>query len=316
MRKLAFAIIALFCIYTPVSAQFDPQFSQNFNCTSMLNPSMMSLDGNAKALALYRNQWMGLEGNPKTFFAEIYAPFTFGQNRHVFGLKFMNDQIGLFTNNSVELQYAFKKKLWGGELSLGAELGGLFIGFDGTGVVIPDKGDYHVQPGEDKVIPTGKDNSGFGFDLTLGASYSDESKYLGVSCLHLTGPSASISDYAEVKLRPLIYVVGGYNVTFPTSPLQLKPSVCFKSDFASWQLDANFILQCNKIYGGVSYRYQDAVVLILGVRNFKKLDIGLSYDITTSKLITVSSGSLELFASYSFSLEFEKKKKYKSIRIL
>jgi len=316
MRKLVIAAIATICSIAPILAQFDPQFSQNVNAFSVLNPSMMSLDGKAKALALYRNQWMGIEGNPKTFLAQIYAPFKFGQNKHVFGLRFMNDNIGLFTNNSVEVEYAFRKKLWNGEISFGAELGGLFVDFDAGGVVIPEKGEYHIKSGEDPAIPTGGENNGFGFDMTLGASYVDEHKYLGISCWHLPGSKLEISEKSEIEVKQLLYVLGGYNFMFQTSPAMLKPSLCFKSDFVSWQIDVNLIFEYNKFYGGLSYRYQDAVVLMAGIKNFKNLDVGLSYDITTSKLITVSTGTLELYASYSFNLEFDKKKKYKSIRIL
>lgn len=315
MRRLILTIVAVLCLNFSVSAQFDPQFSQNVNCVAALNASMMSMDGKAKALALYRNQWMGLEGNPRTFFAEVYAPFKFGQNNHVFGLRFMNDAIGLFSNNSMNLQYAFKKKLKAGELSFGIEVGGLFVSFDGSDVFIPDKGDYHTQPSDDVVIPTGGENNGFGFDVAVGVSYYDERKYIGLSFQHLPGSTISLSDYTEVKVRQLVYLLGGYS--FPLNQmLTFQPSVCLKSDFASWQLDVNLLLEYKKIYGGLSYRYQDAVVLMVGVKNFKKLDIGFSYDITTNKLITVSSGTIEVTAAYSFNLDFDKKKKYKSIRIL
>jgi len=73
----------------------------------------------------------------------------------------------------------------------------------------------------------------------------------------------------------------------------------------------------NKYWGGLSYRIQDAVVFMAGINIAGGLSIGYSYDLPTSKIITVSSGSHEIMLVYSFEYVFEKRtSKYKSIRLL
>ncbi|HPD28143.1 MAG TPA: type IX secretion system membrane protein PorP/SprF, partial [Paludibacteraceae bacterium] len=86
----------------------------------------------------------------------------------------------------------------------------------------------------------------------------------------------------------------------------------------TWQMNVNLLLDYKeKYWGGLSYRIQDAVSFILGIKVLNGLSIGYAYDLPASKIITASHGSHELFLSYEFGLSFGKKdKKYKSVRIL
>ena len=73
----------------------------------------------------------------------------------------------------------------------------------------------------------------------------------------------------------------------------------------------------NKYWGGLSYRLQDAVVVLAGINISGGLSIGYSYDLPTTRIITVSSGSHEVLVMYSFEYMFGKRtSRYKSIRIL
>jgi hypothetical protein len=73
----------------------------------------------------------------------------------------------------------------------------------------------------------------------------------------------------------------------------------------------------DKYWGGLSYRHQDAVVILAGIELLNGLKLGYSYDITLSKLIKYSSGSHEVMIGYSFNMNFEKRtKRYKSVRYL
>ena len=84
------------------------------------------------------------------------------------------------------------------------------------------------------------------------------------------------------------------------------------------QLDLSTRLEYdNKYWGGLSYRFQDALILIAGLNITGGLSIGYSYDFPTSKILTASSGSHEVVMLYSFEYVFAKRNsKYKSIRIL
>ena len=67
----------------------------------------------------------------------------------------------------------------------------------------------------------------------------------------------------------------------------------------------------------MGYRIRDAVIINIGV-NIKGIRFGYSYDISTSALARVTSGSHELSASYNVKMDLsgKSKNKHKSIRIL
>ena len=312
MKKFVAILISSVFTISSVIAQFDPQFSQNMNFLSFSNPAMMSMDGKASVAGLNRQQWVGITNAPVTTLFSFCLPFKIHDTKHVGGLLFLDDRIGLFANQGVYLQYAYQRNIWDGTLSLGTNIGVLNVNFDGTKVRWVTS-DYHSA--SDPIVPTTEKN-GISFDMTLGATYYDETKYAGISLAHITNPVIDIDEKAEIKVRPLLYLTGGYNF-FPEDALYvIKPSLFFKTDFASWQLDLNTIIEYKqRFYGGISYRYQDAVVLLVGMK-FSGINVCYAYDITTSKLARAGGGSHEIMLSYSFVLERTKRNKTKSVRIL
>ena len=81
---------------------------------------------------------MGLTGSPKSFLALADMPLRFLKADHGVGLMLANDSYGLFKTTSLGLQYAYKVRLWGGQLSLGLQLGLVSQTFDGSEVFIPE----------------------------------------------------------------------------------------------------------------------------------------------------------------------------------
>ena len=122
-----------------------------------------------------------------------------------------------------------------------------------------------------------------------------------------------------MTLDRTFYIQGGYEIAFRRYPnFALLPSAMIKFDKASVQLDLAALLEFkNMFWGGLNYRYQDAVSLILGMQ-YKNFKIGYSYDITTSKLgLTNTAGSHEIMLKYCFKIEAEKgRKSYRNTRFL
>jgi len=70
----------------------------------------------------------------------------------------------------------------------------------------------------------------------------------------------------------------------------------------------------NKVWGGLTYRINDAVALMIGMA-YKDIEIGYSYDIPTSQI--ASAGSSELMVRYRFKLEKDKTRTgYRNTRFL
>jgi type IX secretion system PorP/SprF family membrane protein len=154
--------------------------------------------------------------------------------------------------------------------------------------------------------------------MNVGAFYSTSKFYAGMSYLHLNSPTVYWGDKWKFRQNSSLFITGGYNWILPDSKYVFKPSTLLKSDFSSLQLDLTARMEYdNKYWGGISYRIQDAVVFLAGINIAGGMSIGYSYDLPTSQIITVSSGSHEIIVMYSFEYIFGKRNnRYKSIRIL
>ncbi len=261
-----------------------------------------------------RNQWTGLEGAPVTTVAGADAALNLFGKKFGVGLEVMNDDIGFFNNLMIRLSFARRYLLGEGELGIGISTGILSQSFDGSGVVIPES-DYHDP--NDPQIPTEK-ISGFTPDFGLGAFYQGPNWYAGAGIQHLFAPEPNFQDEFYVYVHRSLFLTGGYLINLEERNFDLEPSIFFRQGGGSWQADLNVNLHFReKYWAGLTYRYQDAVVLLAGLNLKNGIRAGYSYDITISKLSNSSSGSHEIMIGYSFDLNINKKKKrYKSVRFL
>ena len=155
------------------------------------------------------------------------------------------------------------------------------------------------------------------FDIGFGLYLNATNYYFGASVTHLNQALIEFSDLASTYLPRHYYLMGGYNIKLPDPLFELRPSFLFKTDAASWQIDLNANVVYNeRFWGGLSYRLQDAVSLLMGAEMINGLKVGYSFDLTTSALGRYGYGSHEFFVSYSIDLEKNRTRKYKSIRYL
>jgi type IX secretion system PorP/SprF family membrane protein len=291
--------------------------SETYNPAAMVRNDMFSVFG------LYRMQWLLMPNAPQTMFFAANAPFNLFKKQHSAGIIFSNDRAGIFSNQQVALQYAYKQKIGEVQLSVGANIGfvsqtidGTKIGFRGDNDSIGTAtSDYHNIAG-DPLLPITEVN-GVGFDMGLGANIVYKNFYAGISLLHLFEPKLNMDDYVESFIGRVMYLDGGYNYTFENPKYKLKPRALIKTDFVSWQMDLNLLLEINeKYWAGIGWRLQDAVVFTLGINVIDALSIGYSFDLATTKLIAHTAGSHELFLRYDFNFGKKKTNRYKSVRIL
>ncbi len=108
MRKLIHLFI-LSVLAGGVAAQSDVQYTHfTFNKLAY-NPGYTGAKGSFDALALYRNQWSGIDGAPRTIHVNAHTPFA--GKRNGLGIALTSDEIGKVSTNSVDLSYAYRIKL-------------------------------------------------------------------------------------------------------------------------------------------------------------------------------------------------------------
>ncbi|HCQ30737.1 MAG TPA: hypothetical protein DIU39_10650 [Flavobacteriales bacterium] len=303
-------------------AQQDAQFTQNMFNKLSVNPGFAGANGGVCGVLLYRAQWMGFNGNPTTGTFSGDIAFNFLGAQHGAGLTVWQDHLGIETTSNFKLAYAYRRTLGPGDIGIGIEGGLISKSLKPEWVAVDD---YTL----DASIPDNgaSDNT---FDFGAGLYYQIKNKlYVGLSATHIpqgTFEQAAQSgsfDGLRYNLARHYYVMAGYY--YDVNPQwQLQPSIFIKSDGASTQLDLNVLaLYNNSIWGGVSYRMQDAIAVMAGYNfggissNLDGLKLGIAYDYTTSKLGKYTSGSLEVMLKYCKPISSTPKVlKYHSVRFL
>lgn len=310
MKKFIFFIF-LACFSLSIKAQQDPQFSQNmFNILSV-NPAFAGADKDIFVSAINRQQWVGFENAPVTTVFNISSPVTFMGTNHGVGLSILSDKLGFEKNTSMRFSYAYQKKIGESSLNIGFSFG--FQNNSLKGEWFVPNGDGFTNP-EDDLGSAGVDDSQMIFDLGFGIYYKTDNFYVGTSVSHLNKPNIGYNENIETYLARHYYGMAGYRYELNES-WEVLPSIFYKTDAVISQIDLNTNIRYNKrIWGGVSYRLDDAIVGMLGVLFNNGIQIGYAYDISTSK---IAKGSHEFLLAYRFNTKLEKRnQKYKSIRFL
>lgn len=318
MKKKLGVILFLTFISGAVFSQFDARFSQYMLNNTAHNPAAVGESGMIDFTLQHRLNWVGIPNAGNTTALSLNSPLKLENSLHGLGFSVTMDEFGFFTNQSFHLQYAFKKRLGDGVLSIGAQAGFVSLGFLGDSLTNHPItiGEYH-NISSDTEIPSSS-VVGNKFDAGVGMWYRSEKWYTGLSYLHLNQPTIDWGTNSQMDLYGMVVFTGGYHFKMIDPKYELKPSMLFRSDFRSFQIEMGSRIEYdNKFWGGMAYRLQDAVVLMAGMNISGGLSLSYAFDLPANRLIMSSYGSHELALAYSFEYVFAKSKtKYKSIRIL
>jgi type IX secretion system PorP/SprF family membrane protein len=313
MKRAILCWLILFISIYAIKAQQDPQFSQNYLNQLSVNPGFAGSSELINVSLLNRYQWVGFPGAPVTTVFNVDASLHLIGNNDGLGMTIMNDVIGYEKNVSVGFLYSWRTHLGTGTLGSGVSLGIMnknlkpgWAGADGSDLVNLS----------DPEIPQ-QETNGILADIGIGLFYQDKDYYLALSAKHINQPSFSYEQAGRYSLLRTYYLAGGYNLKLDNEMFELLPSFFFKTDATSYQVDLNMIARYDKrLWGGLGYRLDDAVILLLGAELRNGIRFGYAYDISTSALSRYNSGSHEVYLSYSVLLGKKKTHKYKSVRFL
>lgn len=318
MKKTVSFLLLLIVGIFAVFGQQDPQYTNNMFYKLGINPGYAGARGSISGLLLNRYQWSGTTGAPETMVLSADAAIkAFGAPGGI-GLNIVSDQLGYYKNMWINLNYSYKVETGLGTLGLGISPGlyNFNINPDNGWTSSDDVLNNTTGGSGDQAIPQ-QQSSQLTFDMGFGAYLYTNRYYAGFSVTHLNQGAVKYDDLASDFLTRHYYFSGGYNIKLPDPLFELRPSVLFKTDLAAWQLDLNTNVVYNeRFWGGISYRYQDAIALLFGAELMNGLQVGYSFDLVTSAISRTGFASHEFFIGYSIDLERDRTKKYKSIRFL
>ncbi len=288
MKKIIYSLFILLDL--SASAQQEPQYSQYMYNPSVINPAYAGSLGYGSLFSLYRTQWIGLEGAPKTLNLSYHQPL---ENTNLgLGGNIVHDEIGpsVKTNLALDISYTIRFENES-RLAFGMKVGGELLNIDYTRL-------NHYNPSDVSF----RDNIDNQFSPNIGAGlfYYNANSYLGISApILLQTIHYDELAYLDTNRRQHFYLMGGkvydlsYNVKF-------KPAFVAKMVAGSpLQLDltANFLIN-QKFTVGVSYRWSAALSALVGFKVNDRISIGYGYDRETTRLSNFNSGSHELLFQF------------------
>ena len=310
--KRLYIILSLTVLFAAgVRAQYDASFSHYWDLEPYFNPAAVGKQPKLNVVGAYAISMAGFENNPRTMYVGADMPFYLIGAYHGAGVSLLNDQIGLFTHQRIALQYAYKHKLLGGTISVGAQFGFVNEQFDGSKVDLGEAGDPAFAT---------SDVNGNSMDLAAGLYYTHGRWYAGISAQHLTSPLVELGETNELQIDPTFYLTGGYNIKLRSPFVTIPTSVLVRTDGKAYRADvtARVVYTNDKkmMYAGVSYSPTNSVTAVIGGM-FHGINLSYSYEMYTSAL-SIGNGSHELTVGYQTNLNLFKKgkNKHKSVRIL
>jgi len=309
MKKILL-LFAFLGFINKISAQQDPQFTHYMYNMSVVNPAYATSEQNILNLGgLYRSQWVGSVGGPKTMTFFAHKPLS---NKVEVGLSFISDDIGdgAKKENNVFADFAYILELnQNHKISLGIKAGATFFNTNFNGFQL-ESGDNTTDRAFEKNI-----NSVFP-NIGTGIFYFTDNYYLGLSAPNLLSTKHieerdGISRFGSENVH--LFFTGGYVFQLNES-LKFKPSFmakAVKGAPAVFDASANFLLY-DKFELGASYRFDDAVSGLFNIKVSPGLRVGYAYDYTLSNLGEFNSGTHEVFLL--FDLDFLSKGYDKSPR--
>jgi len=295
-------VVAVLAACTTMSfGQQDPMYSQYmFNMLSV-NPAYAGSREMLTATALYRKQWVGIDGAPTTITFTADAPVR--NQKMALGLNVVSDKIGISKTMMINASYAYRIRLVnGGILSLGLQGGINQYRADYSSVktsypgLDPPMIDQAFASSEGSLFP----NFGFGAYYYTGRFFVGMAvpKMLKNNLSGTNSPTLDFTSYPNRQNRHM-FVTSGYS--FDVNPdWSLKPSVLVKGVHgAPLEMDINVNAWWReKVGAGLSYRTADAMVAMFQFQAKPEINFGYAYDMTLSKFSGSNSGSHELMVRF------------------
>ena len=303
-------IVSLILIFTTMGgllAQQDAQFTQYMYNTMSVNPAYAGSRGQLSMAGLYRSQWVGLEGAPKTFTLNLHSPVR--NSKLGYGVSIINDNIGDGVVQETYLDGVLSYTIdvsREGKLSFGLNFGGSLLNLDFAGL-----NNFDDEP----ILGDNIDNR-FSPNFGLGVYYHTNKFYLGVSA-----PRLIQTDYFDNSQRDPnsvqflstqkinFYLITGVVLDL-NSQLKFKPALLTKVvGGAPLQVDlsASFLLN-EKFSFGAAYRWDAAFSALIGFQLSDQLMLGLAYDKETTDLGSTrfNDGSFEIFLRFELVKSFQR----------
>lgn len=313
------------CLY----AQQQPYYTQYILNNFILNPALAGIENYWDVKASYRNQWAGLQGGPTTLYLTVNGPL--GKSQYDYetpltvpdtrtkekdekqslteytappahsgiGFSILNDKTGPLNRIAAYGSYAYHIPVGRRTtLSMGVSLGVQEVNVDVNAV------DFGQANPVDPAVLTSGYLGKLEPDVNAGLWLSNTSFFVGLSAQQIVPVpiNSATSNSVTVlngKLIPHTFLTAGYKISAGDN-VTILPSVMLSYvQPLPIGLDVNAKVQYQDLlWLGFSYRYHVGWAGLLGINISSTVNLGYSYDYTTTPLNTVSNGTHEIVIGF------------------
>ncbi len=295
MKKILFFIFIIFSGVNLLRAQQTRQYTQYMFNQFGHNPAVAGSKECMDIRVGHRLQWVGFEGAPTTSYASFQTRINSEKKRpsqphHGIGFYVEKDQVGPNTKTYVFPAYAYHIPL-NNYYTLSA---GMFAGiqqyvFDNNNIRLFNPADNAIGGTENILLYP---------DLTAGLWLYSKHTYAGIAAgqvynKRIKGPGGQLG--IDSRLSRHYNLTAGHRLVVNRDN-SFIPSAMIKFVYlAPTAIALNLIWDyINRFSLGRSLRNRDAVAALVRVRLLSFLDMGYSFDFTTSKIRTASSNTHEI----------------------
>jgi len=287
MKYIILKICLILSIFATYSQQSKSQFTQYMYNTITLNPAYAGSKEDLNVFGMYRAQWLGVEGAPKTGVFSIEG--LVGRRTGV-GVNFTSDRVGISDQSSITLDYSYIVPL--------SPAYKLAFGLSGTANLLNI--DYEKLHSKDVDSSQQNINGEFSPNAGAGIFLYSNNFYFGVSVpniLEKTRYENAIKSKVSEHLNT--NVISGYVFDMNNS-MRLKLATLVnvgKDSPLSFDLTANIMFFDRFVLGG-AWRSSGTISALAGFQLGESFFMGYAYDLEKTKLSNNGAGTHELFIKY------------------
>jgi len=311
MKRLKIiTVIGLLAIMPSVTGQQFPMYSQYIMNGFLLNPSYAGSDYYTTFGLTVREQWLGIPDAPSTYAAAFqtrilnnsYITKTTTVRKKIdrptkggrvgLGGYVFSDHNGIMHRTGFQFAYAYHLPIEDEkQLSFGLSLSAYQYFVDINGAVMPEDVYDEFLANYDQVV--------YIPDANFGVSYATRRFFAGFAMTNLLRGTLMIGNGGENGNSQLghYFLTGGIKFYPGSTDWIIEPSVMIKSSdmfLKALQLDITTRVYYKEDYWlGVSYRTQDAVILLAGFK-VDRFYLGYAFDFTLSDIRSYTYGTHEL----------------------
>jgi type IX secretion system PorP/SprF family membrane protein len=293
MKRLINLILISLTAGYAAFAQQEPLSTMFMTNPFVVNPAIAGTNNFFQVTSSNRFQWVGMANTTITNSLSVFGPMV--KHPMGWGGSIYYDVCGAVSMGTVSGSYAYQYNINEEmNISAGLNLGIMQYKIDFAKIEMKEE-DPVMYSKEAYYLP----------DANVGFYFWSSTYHAGLSFRHILnnkiGIYSSTNRDSSSRLKPHIYLTGGYKY-YINREWAIEPGLVLKKVWpAPFQLDVNVrVWYKNTMWGGLSYRTQEALSIMLGYTYDRKIYIGYSYDLVLNPLGQHNFGSHEIMLGYRF----------------